>query len=199
MLYLHDDDFYDYIATTAKPIRIYVTDKTDYVIDAVYMKKLNNAINKNIYSTELRFISRNIYDDVNFSQFITKLKVSTTIKTLELPEFNGGTVGQFLLPQGIANLTLGQFNDINRVDFSQNNSLQYMEIRYRIANQLIEDMKNENELSHLYNLQQICFKKICFKRHWDGVTAIDSDEFEKIKTAVKSPYGCAITFQNVEL
>ncbi len=181
MLCLKQSDFLDYISNTSKPINLEMydlaADYSDLDCDS-FIKRFNDALNKNTKSTKL-VISSKIWNDCNITPFFDGLRIPPTIKTLGISRLNYPK--KLVLPSNITKLLLWDVGDISKIDFSENTGLKVIKIQVRYRHQINVD------LTHVYKLHKFCL-------NLEPSQGIHEKDGDNIMKHIKLPYGYETIF-----
>ncbi len=158
MFCLDENVFFNYISNTSEPIHLTVRDLASGNSDIdsrSYMKKFNDAFNKNKNSSEF-VLNFSVQDEFNATVLFNRLTIPTTIKTLGVSHIILEYPTKFILPCSITKLKLSSVFDIFKIDFSKNVDLQVIEIKVCHMVNLDSDYSDDViNLSHIYGLQKI--------------------------------------------
>ncbi len=193
MFCFHDDDFFDCISNMTKPLHIRVMGDESEDLDKSYIHRLNNALSKNTRSTSLKFT---FGCGGGLDVFFNELCVPPNIKILEFSYIDLIYPNRFLLPCDIVEITLNDFVEIFKIDFSNNNNLKIIKINCRpdynngtvcIPNDYENKYFSSNiDLSHIHSLEEIHI-----------LTYYNRNDHEKnMMKNIKLPYGCKTTFNH---
>ncbi len=191
MLHLPMTHFLKHVETTSEPVNAKITNPIS--LSRLFpcgreMKKFFDSLNKNKKSTGLIITNEIDNPFVNLDNFMKYFEVPQNIINIELPQMFLTT--KIKLQPHIVNLELECVSMIDMIDFSENISLQSIISDVSIV--FIEnyygngdpDEKLCIDISHLYQLEQICF--------------IDCDKcknsIDRIIAKIKLPYGCRIVY-----
>ncbi len=189
MFCLDDDDFFDYVSNTSRPIHILVHDPTtnrrnhvhdsnsdsehgsdfDYD-DRISTYKLNDALDKNKNSSEL-VINLDTWDSCYASVFFSAIHIPYTIKTLKLSRVYSMCSEKFKLPHGVTKLKLNNISDLFGIDFSENSELQIVKIKIDPVKYSYRRIERNTSLSDFDKSQEKHFSDYNLDYHNNGYTA----------------------------